>query len=103
MCKHTSSILNCVFIDESLQVLMMSQSGTKPNPKKMIVLMSLGLLIPIFLVSMAYLAVSSDEKNQQKYQQQQAEMLKRIKAREAAEQAASKPTVELSEQQARNN
>ncbi|MDD2945620.1 hypothetical protein LIS44_10060 [Acinetobacter haemolyticus] len=81
----------------------MSQSGAKPNPKKMIILMSLGLLIPIFLVSMAYLAVSSDEKNQQKYQQQQAEMLERIKAREAAEQAASKPTVELSEQQARNN
>lgn len=81
----------------------MSQSGAKPNPKKMIILMSLGLLIPIFLVSMAYLAVSSDEKNQQKYKQQQAEMLERIKAREAAEQAASKPTVELSEQQARNN
>ena len=81
----------------------MSQSGAKPNPKKMIILMSLGLLIPIFLVSMAYLAVSSDEKNQQKYQQQQAEMLERIKAREADEQAASKPTVELSEQQARNN
>ncbi|WP_349929136.1 hypothetical protein ABJ384_04670 [Acinetobacter sp. A1-4-2] len=78
----------------------MSQSGAKPHPKKMIILMSLGLLIPIFLVSMAYLAVSSDEKNQQKYQQQQAEMLERIKAREAAEQAASKPTVELSEQQA---
>jgi ABC-type transport system involved in cytochrome bd biosynthesis fused ATPase/permease subunit len=78
----------------------MSQSGAKPNPKKMIILMSLGLLIPIFLVSMAYLAVSSDEKNQQKYQQQQAEMLERIKAREAAEQAASKPSVELSEQQA---
>ena len=66
----------------------MSQSGAKPNPKKMIILMSLGLLIPIFLVSMAYLAVSSDEKNQQKYKQQQAEMLERIKAREAAEQAA---------------
>lgn len=68
----------------------MSQSGAKPNPKKMIILMSLGLLIPIFLVSMAYLAVSSDEKNQQKYQQQQAEMLERIKAREADEQQASK-------------
>lgn len=77
----------------------MSQSGSKPNPKKMIILMSLGLLIPIFLVSMAYLAVSSDEKNQQKYKQQQAEMLERIKAREAAEQAASNATVEPSEQQ----
>lgn len=74
----------------------MSQSGAKPNPKKMIILMSLGLLIPIFLVSMAYLAVSSDEKNQQKYQQQQAEMLERIKAREAAERSASGATVEPS-------
>ncbi|MEJ2900608.1 hypothetical protein [Acinetobacter sp. NS-4] len=74
----------------------MSQSGSKPNPKKMIILMSLGLLIPIFLVSMAYLAVSSDEKNQQKYKQQQAEMLERIKAREAAERSASEATVESS-------
>ncbi|MDN5512742.1 hypothetical protein [Acinetobacter sp.] len=74
----------------------MSQSGAKPNPKKMIILMSLGLLIPIFLVSMAYLAVSSDEKNQQKYKQQQAEMLERIKAREAAERSASAATVEPS-------
>ncbi|OTG62579.1 hypothetical protein B9T29_07300 [Acinetobacter sp. ANC 3903] len=74
----------------------MSQSGAKPNPKKMIILMSLGLLIPIFLVSMAYLAVSSDEKNQQKYKQQQAEMLERIKAREAAERSASEATVEPS-------
>ncbi|MFH7764925.1 hypothetical protein [Acinetobacter sp. BSP-28] len=77
----------------------MSQSGSKPNPKKMIILMSLGLLIPIFLVSMAYLAVSSDEKNQQKYKQQQAEMLERIKAREAAEQSASEAVIASSEQQ----
>jgi hypothetical protein len=49
--------------------------------------MALGLLIPIFLVSMAILAVNSDAKNQEKYAQQKAEMLKRIEAREAAERA----------------
>lgn len=77
----------------------MSQSGSKSNPKKMIILMSLGLLIPIFLVTMAYLAVSSDEKNQQKYKQQQAEMLQRIKVREAAEQSASAAIPAASAQQ----
>ena len=49
--------------------------------------MALGLLIPIFLVSMAILAVNNDAKNQEKYAQQKAEMLKRIEAREAAERA----------------
>lgn len=57
-----------------------------PNTKKIILLASLGLLIPVFLVSMAFLAVNSDVKNQAKYKQQQAEMIARIKAREAAEQ-----------------
>ena len=61
--------------------------------------MTLGLCIPIFLVTMAYLAVSSDEKNQEKYKQQQAQILERIKAREAAEQSASEAVTELAEQQ----
>lgn len=56
-----------------------------PNTKKIILLASLGLLIPVFLVSMAFLAVNSDAKNQEKYKQQQAEMIARIEAREAAE------------------
>ncbi|MBF4521035.1 MULTISPECIES: hypothetical protein [Acinetobacter] len=60
----------------------------KPSLKKMILLASLGLLIPIFLVSMAFLAVNSDAKNQEKYKQQQAEMIARIEAREAAEKQA---------------
>ena len=60
----------------------------KPSLKKMILLASLGLLIPIFLVSMAFLAVNSDAKNQEKYKQQQAEIIARIEAREAAEQQA---------------
>ena len=71
----------------------MSQSeqqanAKKPSLKKMIFLASLGLLIPIFLVSMAFLAVNSDAKNQEKYKQQQAEIIARIEAREAAKQQA---------------
>ena len=61
----------------------MSEVKPKPNTKKMITLMALGLLIPIFLVSMAFLAVNSDAKNQEKYKQQQAEMIERIKVKEA--------------------
>ena len=60
----------------------------KPSLKKMIILASLGLLIPIFLVSMAFLAVNSDAKNQEKYKQQQAEIIARIEAHEAAAQQA---------------
>ena len=60
----------------------------RPSLKKMIILASLGLLIPIFLVSMAFLAVNSDAKNQEKYKQQQAEIIARIEAREAAAQQA---------------
>ncbi len=62
-------------------------NATKTSKKKVIILMALGLLIPIFLVSMAILAVNSDAKNQEKYAQQKAEMLERIEAREAAERA----------------
>lgn len=65
----------------------MSEVKPKSNTKKMITLMALGLLIPIFLVSMAFLAVNSDAKNQEKYKQQQAEMIERIKAKEAQDAA----------------
>ena len=65
----------------------MSEVKPKPNTKKMIILMALGLLIPIFLVSMAFLAVNSDAKNQEKYKQQQAERIERIKAKEAQDEA----------------
>ena len=65
----------------------MSEVKPKPNTKKMIILMALGLLIPIFLVSMAFLAVNSDAKNQEKYKQQQAEMIERIKVKEAQDAA----------------
>ncbi|MGE8558594.1 MAG: hypothetical protein ACN6NU_09030 [Acinetobacter sp.] len=76
----------------------MTQPEKKTSPKKMILFASLGLLIPIFLVSMAYLAVNSDQKNQEKYKQQHAEMLERIKAREAAEKSASEAVTASSEQ-----
>ncbi|MCK4082024.1 MULTISPECIES: hypothetical protein, partial [Acinetobacter] len=58
---------------------------TVQSKAKLWVLMGLGLLIPIFLVSMGYIAVNSDAKNQEKYRQQQAEQLAKIKAREEAE------------------
>jgi len=58
---------------------------TVQSKAKLWVLMGLGLLIPIFLVSMAYIAVNSDAKNQEKYRQQQAEQLAKIKAREEPE------------------
>ena len=53
--------------------------------KKLVIFGTLALCIPIFLVTMAFLAVNSDAKNQEKYKQQQTEMIARIEAREAAE------------------
>ncbi|HCL60218.1 MAG TPA: hypothetical protein DHW80_10675 [Acinetobacter sp.] len=59
---------------------------TKPRSiKKLLIFGSLALCVPIFLVTMAFLAVNSDAKNQEKYKQQQADMIARIEAREAAE------------------
>ena len=64
--------------------------------------MTLGLMIPVFLVSMAFLAVKSDAKNQAEYARQKAEMMERIKAKEAANaklahQAASEAEASSSE------
>ncbi len=73
-----------IYVNERI---VMSEVKPKPNTKKMIILMALGLLIPIFLVSMAFLVVNSDAKNQEKYKQQQAEMIERIKAKEAQDEA----------------
>ena len=61
----------------------MSQPDVKPNNKKKLILMTLGLLFPIILVGMAYLAVQSDAKNQAEYARQKAEILERFKAKEA--------------------
>lgn len=67
----------------------MTQSTKNPLSKKVIFLASLGLIIPVFLVSMAFLAVKSDAKNQEKYKQQQLEMLERIKAKEQQQNASN--------------
>jgi len=59
---------------------------TKPRSiKKLLIFGTLALCVPIFLVTMAFLAVNSDAKNQEKYKQQQADMIARIEARESAE------------------
>ena len=68
----------------------------KPDKRlspKVIMIASLGLLIPILLVVIASFAVKSDAKNQALYKQQKAEMMQRIAEREAAEKAASEASV----------
>lgn len=68
----------------------------KPDKRlspKVIMIASLGLLIPIVLVVIASFAVKSDAKNQALYKQQQAEMMQRIAEREAAEKAASEASL----------
>ena len=63
----------------------MSEQPQPRSIKKLLIVGTLALCIPIFLVSMAFLALNSDAKNQEKYKKQQAEMIARIEAREAAE------------------
>lgn len=67
----------------------MTKSTTKLTPKVML-LASLGIVIPLFILGIAFLAVKSDEKNQQKYAQQRAEMNERINAAVAAEKLKAK-------------
>lgn len=59
----------------------MSQNQPPKSIKKLVIFGSCALCVPIFLVSMAYLAVSSDAKNHEKYQQQKAEKLAIIEAK----------------------
>ncbi|MCJ8513009.1 hypothetical protein NI470_13430 [Acinetobacter lwoffii] len=63
----------------------MSEQSQPRSVKKLLIFGTLALCIPVFLISMAFLAVNSDAKNQEKYKQQQADMIARIEAREAAE------------------
>lgn len=63
----------------------MSEQRQPRSIKKLLIFGTLALCIPVFLISMAFLAVNSDAKNQEKYKQQQADMIARIEAREAAE------------------
>lgn len=51
-------------------------------------LMSLGLLIPIFIVGMAFLAAKSDAETKRKYDQQHAEIAKKFEQQKNAEQVA---------------
>lgn len=61
----------------------MSQNHAPRDIKKLVIFGSCALCVPIFLVSMAYLAVSSDAKNKEKYKQQQAEQMAKIAAQKA--------------------
>ena len=70
----------------------MAKPDKRLSPKVMM-LASLGLLIPILLVVIATFAVKSDAKNQALYKQQEAEMMQRIAERQAAEKAASEANV----------
>lgn len=47
-------------------------------PKKVWLLMLAGLLIPFFIIGMAFLAAKSDAENKRKYQQQRDEMQKKF-------------------------
>ncbi|WP_216934426.1 MULTISPECIES: hypothetical protein [unclassified Acinetobacter] len=75
----------------------------KPQPrsvKKLLIFGTLALCIPVFLISMAFLAVNSDAKNQEKYKQQQADMIARIEAREAAEKLKAEQDAKVNSTQA---
>lgn len=61
----------------------MTQS--QPNIKRLVIIGSLGLCFPIFLVVMAFFALSSDAKNQQEYDRIKQENELRIEARKKAE------------------
>jgi hypothetical protein len=72
-------------LNDEMKVGFMSEQPQPRSIKKLVIFGTLALCIPVFLISMAFLAVNSDAKNQEKYKQQQAEMIARIEAREAAE------------------
>ncbi|ENW03613.1 MULTISPECIES: hypothetical protein [Acinetobacter] len=48
-------------------------------------LMALGLLIPIFIVGMAFLAARSDAETKKKYDQQRAEIAKKFEQQKQVE------------------
>lgn len=57
----------------------------QPNIKRLIIIGSLGLCFPIFLVAMASFALSSDSKNHQEYERIKQENIARIEAKKRAE------------------
>lgn len=78
----------------------MSEQPQPRSVKKLLIFGTLALCIPVFLISMAFLAVNSDAKNQEKYKQQQADMIARIEAREAAEKLKAEQDVKADSTQA---
>lgn len=68
---------------------MTDQSRPQPDIKRLVIIGSIMLCVPIFLISMAFLALSSDAKNHEKYDQQRAENLARIEAKKAAQHSAT--------------
>ena len=75
----------------------MSQQTKPRSIKKLLIFGTLALCVPIFLVTMAFLAVNSDAKNQEKYKQQQADMIARIEAREAAEKSKAEQAAQATQ------
>ena len=63
----------------------MTELKSKKMSKKVILIASLGIIIPVFIVSMAFVAVRSDAENQAKYRQQQKEMMEKIKQKQIVE------------------
>ena len=78
----------------------MSEQPQPRSVKKLLIFGTLALCIPVFLISMAFLAVNSDAKNQEKYKQQQTDMIARIEAREAAEKLKAEQDVKANSTQA---
>lgn len=78
----------------------MSEQSQPRSVKKLLIFGTLALCIPVFLISMAFLAVNSDAKNQEKYKQQQTDMIARIEAREAAEKLKAEQDVKADSTQA---
>ena len=63
---------------------MTESTERKPIPW---LLMGLGLMIPIFIGGMAFLAAKSDAETKRKYDQQRAEIAQKFAQQKAAEQA----------------
>jgi len=62
----------------------MVKSANKLSPK-VILVASLGIVIPLFILTMAYLAVKSDAKNQAEYQRIKEKQQQLIQEKMAAE------------------
>lgn len=66
----------------------MSQQSTEKKSVPWL-LMGLGLLIPIFIIGMAFLAAKSDAETKKKYDQQHAEIAKKFENRKMLNQQFS--------------